>query len=276
MSDPLEIDVFWSFRSPWSYLATPRLREWQDRYALTVRFRPVYPLAIRTPEFFDKLHPLWPSYFFRDLFRVAEFLGLPMARPQPDPVVQEMRDGSFATGSEQPYIHRLTRLGALARGARPRDRVRRRGGPRDLERHAKTGTKAITSRRAAQRAGLDLAELDAAAVRDVDRIERVIEQNQKDHEAAGHWGVPTCAFRGEPFFGQDRLDVLLWRLRRRHWICAGDGLFAAASRASVARASSSRSERCCSARCSTALTGSPRGASAVRASVSTPTTSPTA
>ena len=26
MSDPLEIDVFWSFRSPWSYLATPRLR----------------------------------------------------------------------------------------------------------------------------------------------------------------------------------------------------------------------------------------------------------
>src|SRR5262249_8555727 len=86
MADPLEIDVFWSFRSPWSYLATPRLRAWQERYALTVRFRPVYPLAIRTPEFFDKLHPLWPSYFFRDLFRVAEMIGLPMARPQPDPV----------------------------------------------------------------------------------------------------------------------------------------------------------------------------------------------
>jgi hypothetical protein len=26
--------------------------------------------------------------------------------------------------------------------------------------------------------------------------------------------VPTCAFRGEPFFGQDRLDVLLWRLKK--------------------------------------------------------------
>jgi len=26
--------------------------------------------------------------------------------------------------------------------------------------------------------------------------------------------VPTCAFRGEPFFGQDRLDVLLWRLQK--------------------------------------------------------------
>jgi hypothetical protein len=48
----LEIDVFWSFRSPWSFLATPRLRQWQERYELDVLFRPVYPIAIRTPEFF--------------------------------------------------------------------------------------------------------------------------------------------------------------------------------------------------------------------------------
>ena len=47
-----------------------------------------------------------------------------------------------------------------------------------------------------------------------DRIEDVISTNQADHTKAGHWGVPTCAFRGEPFFGQDRLDVLLWRLEQ--------------------------------------------------------------
>jgi 2-hydroxychromene-2-carboxylate isomerase len=46
------------------------------------------------------------------------------------------------------------------------------------------------------------------------RLEGVIERNQADHEAAGHWGVPTCAYEGEPFFGQDRLDVLLWRLKQ--------------------------------------------------------------
>ncbi len=40
MSENLEIDVFWSFRSPWSYLATPRLRQWQDNYQLQVNFRP--------------------------------------------------------------------------------------------------------------------------------------------------------------------------------------------------------------------------------------------
>jgi len=213
VADPLEIDVFWSFRSPWSYLATPRLREWQSRYALIVRFRPVYPLAIRTPEFFDRVHPQWPSYFMRDLFRVAEYLGIAMAPPRPDPVVQEMVGGKFRTGSQQPYIYRLTRLGALAaergRGIEFADEVGGViwGGTKDWDQGDHLA-------RATQRAGLDLAELDAAAVRDVGRIEGVIEQNQKDHEAAGHWGVPTCAFRGEPFFGQDRLDVLLWRLQK--------------------------------------------------------------
>ena len=51
MSESLAIDVFWSFRSPWSYLATGRLRQWQDRYQLDVNFRPVYPIAIRAPDF---------------------------------------------------------------------------------------------------------------------------------------------------------------------------------------------------------------------------------
>ena len=68
--------------------------------------------------------------------------------------------------------------------------------------------------KAAARAGLDLAELDRTAARETARIEAVIAQNEKDHAAAGHWGVPTCAFRGEPFFGQDRLDVLMWRLQQ--------------------------------------------------------------
>ena len=55
MAEQLEVDVFWSFRSPWSYLATPRLREWQERFLLKVNLRVVYPIAIRTPEFFDQV-----------------------------------------------------------------------------------------------------------------------------------------------------------------------------------------------------------------------------
>ena len=72
MAEPLCIDVFWSFRSPWSYLATPRLAEWRRRYQLEVRFRPVLPIAVRTPEFFEQVHPMWFGYFMTDVFRVAE------------------------------------------------------------------------------------------------------------------------------------------------------------------------------------------------------------
>ena len=211
--EPLEVDVFWSFRSPWSYLATPRLVDLQRRYRVVVRFRPVYPIAIRTPEFFDKVHPLWPGYFMRDVFRVAEYLGLPFAPPQPDPVVQEMRDGRFTTGAEQPYIHRLTRLGQAAE-----ERGRGIGFADEVSRLIWGGTPAWNEgehlAEATARAGLYLAELDEAVAKEEARLEAAIEQNQRDHEAAGHWGVPTCAFRGEPFFGQDRLDLLLWRLKQ--------------------------------------------------------------
>jgi 2-hydroxychromene-2-carboxylate isomerase len=57
--------------------------------------------------------------------------------------------------------------------------------------------------------------MDAAIVRDADRLDAVIAQNQADLEAAGHWGVPTMVFEGEPFFGQDRIDLLVWRMQQR-------------------------------------------------------------
>jgi 2-hydroxychromene-2-carboxylate isomerase len=213
MSERLSIDVFWSFRSPWSYLATPRLVESGSRFDLDVVFRPVYPIAIRTPEFFNAVHPLWFSYFMTDVHRVAQFLELPFQWPRPDPVSQELRDGRPTTAVKQPYIHRLTRLGALAQ-----ERGRGIQFAEAVARVIWGGTEAWhTGEHLAQataRAGLDLAEMDRVIETDVDRLEAIIADNQRAHEAAGHWGVPTCAFRGEPFFGQDRLDVLLWRLKQ--------------------------------------------------------------
>src|SRR5262249_27451227 len=67
---------------------------------------------------------------------------------------------------------------------------------------------------AAARAGLDLDELDPAIAAHPGRHDAVIAQNQQALEAAGHWGVPTMVFADEPFFGQDRIDLLVWRLRQ--------------------------------------------------------------
>jgi 2-hydroxychromene-2-carboxylate isomerase len=65
---------------------------------------------------------------------------------------------------------------------------------------------------AAERAGLDFAEMAAAVDADPARFAAVVEQNQVAQRAAGHWGVPMMVFNGEPFFGQDRFDQLRWRL----------------------------------------------------------------
>jgi 2-hydroxychromene-2-carboxylate isomerase len=67
---------------------------------------------------------------------------------------------------------------------------------------------------AATRAGLDLAAMDAAVAADPASYDATIAENQRDLEAAGHWGVPTMVFENEPFFGQDRLDLLVWRLQQ--------------------------------------------------------------
>ncbi len=209
---PLSIDVFWSFRSPYSYLATPRLVRCAAEYELDVKIRVVLPIAVRIPGFFDTVNPLWPPYLLRDTMRIAEYERIPYGWPRPDPIVQDFATRQVAR--EQPYIHRLTRLGVAAS-------ERGRGLPfvAEVSRVIWGGDvvgwhEGSHLADAAARAGLDLAELDGAIAAQRGRHDAVIAENQRALEIAGHWGVPTMVFAGEPFFGQDRLDLLLWRLRQ--------------------------------------------------------------
>jgi 2-hydroxychromene-2-carboxylate isomerase len=209
---PLEVELYWSFRSPYSYLATPRLVALERDHELAVRVRPVLPIAVRDPEFFTRANPLWVGYLLRDVGRIAEYNGMTIAWPVPDPIVQDPATRRIAP--EQPHAHRLTRLGVLAaergRGLAFLDEVSRliwSGRVRGWDQ----GTHLAE---ASARAGLELAELEAAAQSREAELDAVIAGNQKALEAAGHWGVPTLVFRGEPFFGQDRLDLLVWRLEQ--------------------------------------------------------------
>tara|TARA_R110000772_G_scaffold37859_1_gene89651 strand:+ start:541 stop:813 length:273 start_codon:yes stop_codon:yes gene_type:complete len=69
--------------------------------------------------------------------------------------------------------------------------------------------------KAAARAGLDLAELKAEAETQAEELDSEIAENQRALEAAGHWGVPTLVFEGEPFFGQDRIELAVWRMQQK-------------------------------------------------------------
>lgn len=207
----LQFDLFWSFRSPYSYLATPRLSALTRDYDVACNVRPVYPIAVRIEGFFKQVNPMWPPYLLKDTARVAEMEGLPYAWPSPDPIVMDMKSGEVP--KEQPYIHRLTRAGVLAA-------EQGRGLPflQEVSTLIFGGTKNWHEgnhlRGAAARAGLDMDALDAAAEKEADRLEAAIAENEAAQKAAGHWGVPLMVFEGEPFFGQDRIDHLTWRMKQ--------------------------------------------------------------
>ncbi len=142
---------------------------------------------------------------------MAQHAGIPFRFPRPDPIVQDM--GTLEVAEHQPYIHRLTRLGAAAQ-------LEGRSLPfidavsRVLWDGSVNGwNEGDHLTRAAASAGFDLAAMDKAVAADSDRYERVIAGNEQDHAASGHWGVPTFVFENEPFFGQDRIELLIWRMQ---------------------------------------------------------------
>lgn len=202
------VDVFWSFRSPYSYLAIPDLIALREDYELSVNLRVVLPIAVRTKTTLFNQGNLKPAmYIVMDAFRRAEMLGRPIHWPSPDPIVQNFE--TLEVADDQPYIYRISYLGVEAA---------RRGCALEL-------ADALSQEIWAGEPGWnEEARLDATVSRvgqslsDMERSlasydpNAIIDDNHAALDAAGHWGVPTCVFNNEPFFGQDRIDTLRWRL----------------------------------------------------------------
>jgi 2-hydroxychromene-2-carboxylate isomerase len=207
------VDLYWSFRSPYSYIVLPRIIELRDRFRVSIDLRIVHPAAIRNPSYFERMDPLARPYFLKDSARAAAFHGLKFRRPVPDPIEQDPI--TLAIANEQPHARRLGRLGIAAN---------ERGQGLEFSREVSSllwdgsvsGWDQDTHlTEAAARAGLDLPELESAIVADPERYEARLTENDRALRAAGHWGVPTVVYEGEPFFGQDRFDMLVWRMKQR-------------------------------------------------------------
>lgn len=208
----LSFELYWSMRSPYCYLALDRVLALHKHFDLDVDLRIVYPVAIRNPDFFRTAPKDYRPYHLRDSNRVAEYLDIPYRRPIPDPIVQNLDTGEIAV--EQPYIRELTRLAQAAceanKGLEFQDQVMR------LLWDGKTDNwhQDLHMSKAIERAGLSPEGLTRAIELDPERYDDMIEANQKAHAEAGHNGVPLFVFQGEPFFGQDRIDLLVWRLKQ--------------------------------------------------------------
>lgn len=208
----LTAELYFSFRSPYSYLAIGRYRALTETQNVDIALRPVYPLAVRQPDFFERNHPNWLGYTMRDMMRVAQFHGIPFGPPRPDPIIQDMATRKIA--DEQPHIRRITRLGqAAARRSKGIAFAHEAG--RLIWGGAEGWNEGDHLKDAAERAGLDLTDLDAEVAAQAEELDEEIAANQEALEAAGHWGVPTLVFEGEPFFGQDRIEMAKWRMEQK-------------------------------------------------------------
>ncbi len=180
------VDFFFSFRSPYSYLAGPRAFALPERFDVALVFRGVIPMVMRGQSVPREkgLHTL------RDVAREARRLGMAFGRIH-DPLGQGaircliVSEHAVENGRERDFVLAASRAiwgeavdVATDEGLRP----------------------------ICERAGLGW-EACRKALADPQMMARV-EANTRALGELGHWGVPVFVLRGELFWGQDRIEDL--------------------------------------------------------------------
>ncbi|MEO0323478.1 MAG: DsbA family protein [Myxococcota bacterium] len=185
-ADPLE--VFFSFRSPYSYLAIARLWERWRQAPFPLRLRPVLPMVMRGLP----VPRIKRLYIVRDARRLADAQGAPFGRLC-DPVGPGV-ERCLAVLCALPDVEAQLRFAAVAmRGiwSEARDVATDRG-----------------LRAVSEDAGIDEALVHEALAKDDWR--EVAETNRQAlRDELGFWGVPSFRLGPHRAWGQDRLDALL-------------------------------------------------------------------
>ncbi len=205
------VEVYYSLQSDYCYFLLDRLIGLAGQ-GVEVDIRPVLGGLIRIPERYRDRDALEQSYFQTDTQREAAFLALPYAYPDPSPI--RMKRGSlWVAEAEQPlneYINRLYAGAARAGRALPfLDHV----GRMLWDGSTPGWDKEMHLERAMARAGLEIAAVLAETPWEVAKA--LLNANAAAMLEAGHWGVPLMVYEEEPFYGQDRFDQLVWRMKER-------------------------------------------------------------
>lgn len=184
---PPTVEFFCSLRSPYTWLAVPRIRSLVRHYGATLQLKFVLPMVMRGLPI-----PLAKRlYILADAKREATRLNLPFGDVS-DPVGRPAERGlavlhhAIQCGVGEEFLESFLR-GVFAEGVDA-------GSTRGLE-------------RIAQRAGLDKSAVSAALSDDSWRT--VAEHHRNELLSIGLWGVPTFRISGLPaYWGQDRLWCL--------------------------------------------------------------------
>ncbi len=189
-ADPLALEMFFSFRSPYSYLALEQVPALVEEYGVTLQLRPVLPMVMRGME----MPRAKTLYIVQDAKREAERLGIPFGRIC-DPL--------------GPGIERCLQAFAVAEAA-GRGLALARSLMRGIWSEALDVTSYVDLRRMIERAEVDWKQVSAAS----DEWKAMARTNAEELARAGLWGVPSFRIGGYTTWGQDRIPMLADRLRR--------------------------------------------------------------
>jgi len=210
----MKIDLYFSYRSPYSYLILPRMLKLKEKYDIEINFKVVYPIAIRMPEWFEGKN-FFTFFFFKmiDMRLQAKKLGIPFtSKLKPDPIRQNIMTGKIS--SHQPYIFDICHLGQMAQmkgvGMEFAFEVSSLifGGVENWNTDENLSE-------AAKKVGLDLIQLRESVNVHEEEIIGQIKQNQADQLNAGHHGVPLTVIGDKHFFGQDQFNKIMETLKEK-------------------------------------------------------------
>ncbi|MGH8529781.1 MAG: 2-hydroxychromene-2-carboxylate isomerase [Nevskiales bacterium] len=190
MSKP-QVEFFFSFRSPYSYLATPRAFDLPQRYDIELVYRGVRPMAMRG----QPLPLAKQLYILRDAARDARRLGMPFGK-----IHDPLGEGVWRCLCVAEHAQKIGRLGEFVRAA-----------SRGIWAEGAEVLRDDVLRGLCEGNGLTWSDC-VAAIANPDYREQV-EQNTARLASLGQWGVPTFVFNAEAHWGQDRIVDLEQALR---------------------------------------------------------------
>lgn len=197
------IDVYVSLNSPWTYLSWARLRGMTSKYNLSVTVKPArfgdvfaatggLPLPKRAPE--------RQRYRMMELRRWRDRLGIPIALEPKGFPSDETAGARLVIAASEQKLDAARLMEEIGRSLWERD-----------ESIADPSVLAA----AAKRAGLDSDAIRKAGRSDADLDAQWV-ANTAEAVSRGVFGAPSFVLPdGEIFWGQDRVDLLDWRLSGR-------------------------------------------------------------
>jgi len=190
---PLGCELWFSFRSPYSYLALEQIEDVLAPYQLPLVLRPVMPMIMRGM----KVPTTKQMYIVRDAKREADRLGIPFG---------ELCDPK-GPGIENALAlaHWAEQRGALVPFAK--------SAMRGIWSEARDLTEYVDLRYIVERAGLPWDEA-REALGDREAALKWAQAAVTDLAVFGLWGVPSFKVGDFVGWGQDRLPLLADRLRR--------------------------------------------------------------